>query len=333
MNCDDVSELLPWLLNGSLESGEEAEVRRHLATCERCRAALGETREAWTTFDQHLPSEALVALAWGEAPAGIEAAVADRHLASCPQCAAELELARMSRQFEKDEKIVVFPAPSPRPRRAGRAAALAAGLAAVVGWTGWLYESQQAGDMAAQLARRPAAQEGARTAPAPPAATANPALAAQLEQLKKGMADYKQRTDQQLQQAAQQLAELDSKAQQARAVSEPQVNAWSGLLNPVVVERGPNAATPEERVIPGDRMSVLSLGTESEGEALRELEIRDAGGALVWTKPGLRSDAKSQQFSFGLPAGALKPGRYTIDLYEKVGGQRVKRESYYIRVK
>src|SRR4051794_5717493 len=181
MNCDDVSELLPWLLNGTLESEEEAEVRRHLATCERCRAALGDTREAWTTFDQHLPSEALVALAYGEAPSGVDAALADRHLASCPQCAAELELAGMSRRLEEDEKIVPFPTPSaPRSRqeapvvrggsRAGRAAALAAGLAAVVGWTGWLYESQQAGDMAAQLARRPAAQESSRTAPAPPAA-------------------------------------------------------------------------------------------------------------------------------------------------------------------
>ena len=180
MNCDDVSELLPWLLNGSLESGEKDEVRRHLATCERCRAALGETREAWTTFDQHLPSEALVALAWGETPSGVDAAVAARHLESCPQCAAELELARMSRQLEKDEKIAVFPAPSPRlgrdstavrsGSRAGRAAALAAGLAAVVGWTGWLYESQQAGDMAAQLARRPAAQAAPQTAPPPLAA-------------------------------------------------------------------------------------------------------------------------------------------------------------------
>ena len=68
MNCDDAIEFLPWLLNGSLEAGEHDEVRAHLADCERCRAALNDTREAWTVFSQHLPGEALVALAYGEAP-------------------------------------------------------------------------------------------------------------------------------------------------------------------------------------------------------------------------------------------------------------------------
>jgi anti-sigma factor RsiW len=336
MNCDDVSEFLPWLLNGTLESKERDEVRRHLATCERCRAALEDTREAWTTFDQHLPAEALVALAYGETPSGIDAAVAERHLASCPQCAAELELARMSRRLEEDEKVAVFPPAHPRNEaaeraasRSWRAAALAAGFAALVGGSVGFYEFQQAGDMAAQLARRPAAQESPRAVPAPAPGTVDPALAEKVAQLEKETAAYKARSEQQIQQAAQQVAELDRKTQASR---QPQVNAWSGLVNPADVERGANAAPPQEKVVPGDRLSVLSLGTESEGTAVRELEIRDAGGTLVWTSPGLRSDAKSQQFSFGLPAGSLKPGRYTIQLYEKVGGQRVKRESYRIRV-
>src|SRR5690242_2639193 len=107
MNCDDAIEFLPWLLNGSLEAGERDEVRRHLATCERCRAALTDTRDAWGIFSQHLPSEALVALAYGETPAGIDPVLAERHLASCPQCAAELELARTSRRLEEDDRIAV----------------------------------------------------------------------------------------------------------------------------------------------------------------------------------------------------------------------------------
>src|SRR3954454_11692273 len=109
MNCDQAIEFLPWLLNGTLEATESGEVRRHLATCERCRAALNDTRDAWTIFSQHLSSEALVALAHGEAPAGIDPALAERHLASCPECAAELELARTSRRLEEYEKIAVFP--------------------------------------------------------------------------------------------------------------------------------------------------------------------------------------------------------------------------------
>src|SRR6059058_1585796 len=114
MNCDDAIEFLPWLLNGSLEARERDEVRRHLTDCERCRAALNDTREAWTVFSQHLPGEALVALAYGEAPAGVDPALAERHLASCPECAAELELARTSRRLEEDDRIAVFPGRTPR---------------------------------------------------------------------------------------------------------------------------------------------------------------------------------------------------------------------------
>jgi hypothetical protein len=156
MNCDDAIELLPWLLNGTLESAERDEVRRHLATCERCRAALDETRQAWTTFDQHLPAEALISLAYGEPPAGVDAAVAERHLASCPQCAAELELARMSRRLEEDEKIALFPAALPLNPAAApkvdslpwRAAAIAAGLTAIVASGGWFHELRQASSLA-----------------------------------------------------------------------------------------------------------------------------------------------------------------------------------------
>jgi anti-sigma factor RsiW len=153
MTCEQAIEILPWYLNGTLEAREREEVRHHLATCEACRQALDETREAWRIFDQHLPSEALVALAWGETPAGIDPTLAERHLAGCPQCAAELELARMSRHLE-DNPIALFPPkPAPAPRetrgdgehRTWRRATLAASLAAVVGISGWIYSAQMAG--------------------------------------------------------------------------------------------------------------------------------------------------------------------------------------------
>ncbi|HYO15489.1 MAG TPA: zf-HC2 domain-containing protein, partial [Thermoanaerobaculia bacterium] len=102
MTCEQAIEILPWYLNGTLEAKEQEEVRHHLGTCEACRQALAETRDAWRIFDQHLPSEALVALAWGETPAGIDSTLAERHLAACPQCAADLELARTSRHLEED---------------------------------------------------------------------------------------------------------------------------------------------------------------------------------------------------------------------------------------
>src|ERR1700704_4114704 len=107
MTCDQTIELLPWYLNGSLESGELADVRQHLETCESCRAALAETGQAWSLFAQHIPAPDMVALAWGERPSGIDPAAAEEHLASCAECAAELELARMSRRLEEEDNVAV----------------------------------------------------------------------------------------------------------------------------------------------------------------------------------------------------------------------------------
>ncbi len=148
MTCDQSIELLPWYLNGTLEAGERAEVRRHLETCERCRAALAETGQAWSVFAQHVPTPDLVALAWGESPSGIDPTAAEEHLASCAECTAELELARMSRRLEEENNVALFPVAKPRPAtgvapRTWRATALAASLAAVVAAGGWLHTAQE----------------------------------------------------------------------------------------------------------------------------------------------------------------------------------------------
>src|SRR5258706_3456071 len=109
MNCDQAIEFLPWLLNDTLDAGEREEVGRHLETCTRCREALAETREAWRIVAQHLPTETLVALAYGESATDLDPALVERHLASCPQCAAELEMVTTSRRLEEDDRIALFP--------------------------------------------------------------------------------------------------------------------------------------------------------------------------------------------------------------------------------
>lgn len=168
MTCDQAIELLPWLLNGTLEAGEREAVRGHLVSCSRCREALAETRQAFDAFDQHLPSRTLVALAHGEPPA--DAALAERHLASCPQCSAELELARMSRRLEEDDKIALFPGQPVREigrePRAWRAATLAAGIAGLVAMGGWLQSAttneriqQERTQLEAQVAQMATAQK------------------------------------------------------------------------------------------------------------------------------------------------------------------------------
>src|SRR6185436_4218978 len=171
-NCDDVRGMLPWLLNSTLDDDERRQVLQHLATCETCRQDLAATRLAAEIFDQHLPAEAILALAWDETPRGIDPELLDEHLAGCPRCAAELELARMSRRLEEDDRIVplkrrIAPAPATT-WRGWKAAAVAAGLAGVVASAGWFQTAGRLGILEEQLAERPAAR-----LPRSPPATSN----------------------------------------------------------------------------------------------------------------------------------------------------------------
>jgi len=331
MNCNESIELLPWFLNGTLEEGEHDEVRRHLATCELCRAALKDTREAWTIFDQHLPSQTLVALAYGETPQGIDPALAERHLATCPQCAAELELARMSRRLEEDDKVAVFPGSRSMKTEAGgsrtwRAAALAASLTAVVAASGWIHESQR---LAAQLAQKPVPAEAPRNSqpaalpPAPAGGSADEKVA----QIQRDFEQSKAEMSKQLQDASLKLAELDRRAQE---LAEPQLNTWSDVLSASGVERGTGGATGAERkVIPGSTAATLRLGSE-DAKAPRIVEIQDARGAVRWKKSGLQPNVEAEEYKLTIPPGFLAPGPYTIQLYTLDGR---KAESYPILVK
>src|ERR1700726_699947 len=85
MNCDLAAELLPWLLNGTLEAGERRELIEHLRGCDACRAALADTQVAWDVFDWHPPAAALVVYAGAVDAGGSRAPVgAGRGAASSP---------------------------------------------------------------------------------------------------------------------------------------------------------------------------------------------------------------------------------------------------------
>jgi hypothetical protein len=186
MNCDMAMELLPWLVNGTLEAGERLQVLEHVRSCGSCRAALADTRAAWEIFDWHPPAAALVAYAGGGAaggePGDLGASGIEEHLAGCPRCAAELELVRTSRLLvdpAEDGRIAIL---APRreataggrdeaaARRAWRRSALAASLVGLLAATGWIESARQAHDLERRLAavpRSPAApQLPVTTAPA-----------------------------------------------------------------------------------------------------------------------------------------------------------------------
>jgi Putative zinc-finger len=183
MNCDQATELLPWLLNGTLDAGERQEVLGHLAGCARCRAALADTRTAWGIFDWHPAAAELVAYAQDEAAAagaGARFAGIEEHLAACPACAAELELVRASRLLSApaaDQRIALLPrrGADPGAARAWRRSALAAGVVGLLAVSGWVESSRHARSLEERLAAGTGAGAGSaasssRTAPAAPPA-------------------------------------------------------------------------------------------------------------------------------------------------------------------
>jgi anti-sigma factor RsiW len=297
MNCEKAIEILPWLLNGSLEPQESTEVRRHLENCEACREALRDTRQAWKIFGEHLPAESLVQLAYDEAPSGVDPVLAERHLASCPQCAAELEMARMSRRLEEDDRIVTFPARTSRERvretRTWRAAALAAGLAAVVAAGGWWQTASRFSEVSTLVARNQQTQE---------------------EQA---------RLQGQVRSAQEDLARI------AANVREPQLNSWTGDVSMTDVVRG-QQQTGQEIVIPADVDSTPILEASHEvTQPQREVRIVDAAGKVVWRRDGLRRNP-TDDYTITFHPGFLKPGLYTVQLYAPDGRQV---ETYKVRVK
>jgi len=171
MDCDQAIERLPWLLNGSLAPAERRELEAHLAECERCRAALADTRTAGEIFAQHIPSADLVAFAADE-PTAISSATLERHLESCPQCAAELEMARASRALVENEDVATMPMRAPHGDR-GRlrlwqGSALAASLVGLVAIGGWLSSAGQMAQLAARMeASRSVTREAKTLAAAP----------------------------------------------------------------------------------------------------------------------------------------------------------------------
>jgi hypothetical protein len=338
-NCDDVRGMLPWLLNGTLGDDERRQVLQHLSTCESCRRDLADTRLAAEIFDQHPPADAILALAWDEPLRGIDPALLEEHLATCPRCAAELELARMSRRLEEDEKIVPLTrrAATPAPVRSTgwrgwKASALAAGLAGVVALAGWLQTAGRVHTLEEQLVNQPAASVSAP----PPAVSGESKQAQQL-------ADERGRQIEQLEarlnQAEQKASELNGQVEQLSQIARaqpaapgPQINAWVQPLQPSgdVVRGGGPAAALE---VPARTSSVLLLSaSHSETHSDHAVEIVNTAGKVVWSATGLTRDAQNNLYVLTLPPGALPAGAYTIRVSGMAGGQREPLESYSIRV-
>lgn len=178
MNCQIAIELLPWLLNGTLETDERRQLLEHLGTCPECRAELARTREAGALYlsdperfefpatssaatPNHPSAADLVAYAEGLAPSGLDRRTLEDHLASCPTCSEELSLVRGGRTALFGEPVHAAAdgrtSSDPSHREDGaehdnvlsgpwsirrwRGLAAAASLAFLVSSTGWIVSS------------------------------------------------------------------------------------------------------------------------------------------------------------------------------------------------
>lgn len=353
MDCDRTRELLPWLLNDTLEEPERSAIRDHLASCEGCRAEATETRVASRIFAAHLPAAEVVAFAFDE-PGELDRDLVASHLASCELCAEELELALESRRLaEADEveeagddtgrearpaaggapgstaPVVPFRRPErggTAPRRTAAAAwitALAAALIAVVGLGGWFNARQTSSDLADRLAAERRAAEAAR---------------GELTELERRSAEL----------AAQQAAARDQIARLeaqigggGTAPSAPPEPPPRTLLNVLIADAFPamvvrSESTDATREIariaipPGTEQVVLILNSQGEGRGPFDLAVVDAGGRVIEREAGLERDADGN-FNVALPAAALPAGSYRFEIRRPGSATAV--ESFAVEVR
>jgi hypothetical protein len=276
MDCDAVSERLPWLHAGSLAPEEAAEVRRHLETCAACRAELEETRRAARVFDAHLPTAVVLDLAWDRAVDAIGDDLVQAHLASCTECREELALARESRRLESIAEA--GPGAVPRPgrwtwRAAALPATLAAGLAAGALW-------------------------GRGTAPPPPPSGGGDgarvfALETETARLRATVTDLEARV---------------------RAAASPRLNLpIFELLPGTLVERG-GSGGGNPVAIPKDAPEIaLLLAADGPAGDPVGLVLADASGREVWRGNGLRHGPPGG-YVVTLPSSLLPDGAYVVTL-------------------
>ncbi len=163
MNRQELIELSPWLLNGSLTESERDELLAQLKESVESRTDLADTAFVASLFARRPTTETLVALAHDEPISEQERELVELHLELDPEIAAELELARMSRRLLAEEVDLLRPksppatpvaaplaAPAARRRSGGWRWLAAAVLAAVLPTLLWLESGRQVRELRSQ---------------------------------------------------------------------------------------------------------------------------------------------------------------------------------------
>ncbi len=341
MRCDDFQELLPWLLNGTLEESEAREVREHLKECAVCRAELAATHFAGRVFSAHVGAEDLTSYAF-DRPTTLDRGRIAAHLAACDRCAGELELVAESRRLSEEDggtgaaepargaRVVPFARPAPgraeAPPAAGfwRWAAVAASLTALVAFGGWMASWTGARSLGERLAAERRAAE------------------ATVEQVA-GLERQTRELTEQSAQAQEQIASLESElAARPTAGGAPAPARPELLLNTPVIDlfagdvvvRGGSSSAPARTKLPAGAGLVTLILNLDDRESFDDYELRvlDAAGATVRTERGLRRDPESHNFTISLPTSLLGRGEASLVVYGLRGGKATRLASYPVTV-
>ncbi len=322
-NCEHIAELLPWLLNGTLDEAERRRVRHHLAQCPQCQQGLDETALALAVHRQHAPAESLVDYAFDRPVTGIEPELLRRHVDFCRECAEQVEMARASRRWAETQEANAIP-PAAQEKHSWRkwlwpqsalklafATCLAGAIALGAGlWMLWQSRNEQTRLIAQQQEMRE------RVA----------SLEAENQQLRED-----NRRQAQPQQTDRDLAELQARVKELAA---PQLNPPVFDLYPREMTRRADQSEINEIAVPRDAKSVaLILNSQSQiATRAASLEIVNAQGAIVWRTDGLTRHPTGD-YTISLPAEFLPPGRYALNLYHPGKGRRAAIASFALRLR
>jgi hypothetical protein len=277
VNCEEVTQRLPWLFNHSLPAEEDQQARAHVGSCASCTRELDQVRLAAQVFGAHLSPASLVQLAWDRPLTEMDAGLAYRHLESCVSCSGELALARESRGLEAQARPRAFPAAS----MAWRWGALAAALPlAFVGGMAW------------------------RATPDSPstaiAAAEKQGLQARIAALQSEIQREQERG-------------LALKQQVGR-LTGPQPNVPVVEVFPDSLALRSTRASQNRVVVGADAAwVVLLLSPEKARSGPVVVEVRDQSGSTIWRGSGLRPGPLGG-YTLAVPSTLLPDGRYAIGI-------------------
>lgn len=319
--CNDLIQLLPWYVNGSLEVEERRRAAEHLHRCDQCTRELEETRAAIALFTQHLPIDVLLDLAAGQSPAGFSEGVAQLHLDTCSRCTEELELAQSSHEemtaIEEPAADVVQPSlPLRRAAPVWPMLTMAASLIAAIGLGGWYWTFQLLGQSQGLVANREIVAEPSEPVPVQPAP--DPELLARVHSLEGENQLLRDSQDQLRGSLDQTRNESQQMSARLTRLNGPHLNAPVVDLFPGnLVLRSPDGGRGAyEATIPASSETVtLILNSRLDfTEQVSVCALFDADGREVWRREGLRRNPTGD-FTVTLLGGDLTPGAYVLKLF------------------